>query len=84
MICAMPNTNPTITDKDAFDMASDIARSKAHTDYALYYGATPDNAEEVAEFAEDAAALKIYCNETFTSLTMTKMDHWESHFKVCF
>ena len=63
-------------------MASKIAQEKAHCDYALFFGATPDNAQEISKLAEQAAALKIYCNETFTSLTMTKMEHWKSHIQV--
>ena len=82
MVCAMPNTRPPIVDQETFTMASNIAREKAHCDYALYLGATPDNAQNIAKLAEHAAAVKIYCNETFTSLTMTNMDDWKSHIQV--
>ena len=84
MVCAMPNTKPPIVDQETFTMASNIAREKAHCDYALYLGATPDNAQNIAKLAELAAAVKIYCNETFTSLTMTNMDEWKSHIQVTF
>ena len=84
MVCAMPNTRPPIVDQETFNMASNIAREKAHCDYALYLGATPDNAQNIAKLAELAAAVKIYCNETFTSLTMTNMDDWKSHIQVTF
>ena len=73
----MPNTQPPITDTQTFTLASEIAAQKAHCDYALYLGATPTNAEHVANLAPKAAALKMYCNQTFTDLTMTSMDDWQ-------
>ena len=82
MVAAMPNTNPTITDEATFDLVQDIAEQKAHCDYAIYLGATPDNATTVARLASRAAALKMYCNETFTSLTMKDMQHWKPHIKA--
>ena len=38
MVCAMPNTKPPIVDQETFTMVSNIAREKAHCDYALYLG----------------------------------------------
>lgn len=79
MIAAMPNTKPPITDEKTLKLAEEIAKAKAHCDYALYLGATPDNADNVAKLAPQAAALKLYANETFTCLTMTDSKHWKSH-----
>ena len=79
----MPNTKPAIIDHNTFEMASNIASQKAHCDYALYLGATPNNAETVVEISPKAAALKMYLNETFTELTMKNMEHWKSHIEVC-
>ena len=78
LIGAMPNTNPPITDAETFALASELANKKAHCDYALYLGATPTNAEAIIDLAPKAAGLKMYCNETFTDLTMTNLEHWES------
>ena len=73
MICAMPNTNPTITDEAAFFMAQSLAASKAHCDYALMVGASKDNATCIAELANKAAGLKMYLNETYTTLRKNLM-----------
>ena len=70
LIAAMPNTNPPIVDENTFDLVQGIAQEKAHCDYAIYLGATPFNAASVSKLASKAAALKMYCNETFTTLTM--------------
>jgi len=81
MICAMPNTNPTITDEAAFFMAQSLAASKAHCDYALMVGASKDNAACIAELANKAAGLKMYLNETYTTLRLDSVTDWEEHFK---
>ena len=40
MVCAMPNTNPSITDEQTFKLAHSLAAAKAHCDYAIYLGKT--------------------------------------------
>lgn len=79
LICAMPNTNPPITDEETLTLIEDIAETKAHCDYGLYLGATPENAQKIAKLAHRAAAEKMYLNETFTTLTMKNPDFWISH-----
>ena len=82
LLGAMPNTNPPIVDQTTYDLVQGIAEKKAHCDYAIYLGATPNNASAVSQIANQACALKMYCNETFTTLTMTKMHHWKSHIEA--
>ncbi|KAG6449481.1 hypothetical protein O3G_MSEX006087 [Manduca sexta] len=79
MICAMPNTNPPLIDRTAYDYTSALARVSARCDYALYLGASSTNCETVSELAPQAAALKMYLNQTFTTLQLDDMSVWQRH-----
>lgn len=81
MVLAMPNTNPPITDRDTFALAQDISRTKAHCDYGIYVGASSDNYNTINELAPHAAALKMYLNQTFSTLQLNDMLVWEKHLK---
>ena len=77
----MPNTNPSVIDKETLNQVKQIASKKAHCDYALMMGASSDNAQDIALLAPQVAGLKMYLNETFTTLRMDKVDDWLPHFK---
>ncbi|KAI8435053.1 hypothetical protein MSG28_003468 [Choristoneura fumiferana] len=79
MICAMPNTNPPVIDRASYDYASTLTRVSARCDYALFMGASTTNCETAAEMAPQAAALKMYLNETFTTLKLDDMTVWQRH-----
>ncbi|GAB0099418.1 Methylglyoxal synthase-like domain [Sergentomyia squamirostris] len=79
MILAMPNTNPTATDRGAFEKIKEIAKAGARCDYAVYVGASSDNYNAIKDCASDAAALKMYLNETFTTLHLKDMTVWQKH-----
>lgn len=79
LVCAMPNTNPPIVNQQNFQMFKELARTKARCDYALYVGASSDNYNQIYELASEAAALKMYLNETFTTLKLNDMTTWEKH-----
>eukprot|EP00095_Tigriopus_kingsejongensis_P000738 maker-scaffold1408_size42850-snap-gene-0.11 protein:Tk00738 transcript:maker-scaffold1408_size42850-snap-gene-0.11-mRNA-1 annotation:"cad protein" len=81
MILAMPNTNPSIVDSETLTLAKEIARQKARCDYALNIGASSLNAEAVSALADQVGALKMYLNETFTTLRMDEMTDWMKHFQ---
>ena len=53
-----------------------IARQKARCDYGIFVGASAANAASVALLAKEAFALKMYLNETFTTLRMDHMTDW--------
>lgn len=82
MICAMPNTNPAIVDRDAFNVASECARKGARCDYALFVGASSDNFNTINQLSLQAAALKMYLNETFTTLKLNDMTIWQKHLQL--
>lgn len=79
MICAMPNTNPAIVDEESFLLVKKLAKEKARCDYAIFMGASSTNFDTVAEFAADAAGLKMYLNDTFTTLKLNNLDIWGKH-----
>lgn len=79
MICAMPNTNPPLIDRASYDYVSALTRVSARCDYALYVGASSTNCDTAAELAPQAAALKMYLNDTFTTLRLDDMTVWQKH-----
>jgi hypothetical protein len=52
------------------------AKTGARCDYALFVGASSDNYNIIREIAPHAAALKMYLNETFTTLRLTDLTVW--------
>lgn len=79
LVCAMPNTTPSIVNAQTFQMFKDLAKAGARCDYALFVGASSDNYNQIYELASEAAALKMYLNETFTTLKLNDMTVWQKH-----
>jgi carbamoyl-phosphate synthase/aspartate carbamoyltransferase/dihydroorotase len=79
LVCAMPNTNPAIVNQQNFALFKECAKNGARCDYALFVGASSDNYHQICELAPEAAALKMYLNETFTTLKLNDMTVWEKH-----
>lgn len=79
LVCAMPNTNPAIVNQQNFSLFKELAKNGARCDYALFVGASSDNYNQIYELASEAAALKMYLNETFTTLKLNDMTVWEKH-----
>lgn len=79
MVCAMPNTNPSIVDRSTFTLFQELAKNGARCDYALFVGASDNNWQHINELAAQAAGLKMYLNDTFSTLKMTDMTIWEKH-----
>ncbi|KFP00191.1 CAD protein, partial [Calypte anna] len=81
MVCAMPNTSPAITDASSFALAQKLAEAGARCDFALFLGASPENAGALGSLAGAAAGLKLYLNDTFSSLRMDNVSLWMEHFE---
>lgn len=83
MICVMPNTNPPIVDFETLNHVRELAKSKARCDFALYVGASPNNAEILANVARNEAVvgLKMYLNTTYGTLCMPRFSDWIKHFE---
>lgn len=79
MVLAMPNTNPAIVDESAFNLIRKLASAGARCDYGIYLGASADNYTTVKDLAHLSAGLKMYLNETFTTLRLDDMSTWMKH-----
>ncbi|KAK2562270.1 CAD protein [Acropora cervicornis] len=79
MVLAMPNTNPAIVNESSFNLARKLASAGARCDYGLYVGASSENYSTVKDLAHLAAGLKMYLNETFTTLRLDEMSTWMKH-----
>lgn len=79
-VLAMPNTRPPISDGETLRLALDLARRKACCDYAVFLGAGPDNAAELAPLARRAAGLKMYLDQTYGPLRLDDLGQWMAHF----
>ncbi|XP_073671315.1 multifunctional protein CAD-like isoform X2 [Paramisgurnus dabryanus] len=81
MVCAMPNTNPAITDPETLGMAQKLAMVGCRCDYALFVGASTDNATILPSIASSTAGLKMYLNDTYSTLKMDNVRFWMEHFE---
>ncbi|NWX42508.1 PYR1 protein, partial [Steatornis caripensis] len=81
MVCAMPNTSPAVTDAASFALAQKLAEASARCDFALFLGASSENAGSLGPLAGAAAGLKMYLNDTFSSLRMDDVSLWMEHFE---
>ena len=68
LVLAMPNTNPPLTTPEALAAARRAAAADARCDVGLFAGAAPADVAHLPALAPDAAALKIYLNDTFGRL----------------
>ena len=66
--------SPSVVDGETLAIAKKIAREKARCDYALMMGASASNAQLIPEFAFDVSGLKMYLNDTFTTLRIRVLE----------
>uniref|UniRef100_UPI00358E2434 multifunctional protein CAD isoform X2 n=1 Tax=Myxine glutinosa TaxID=7769 RepID=UPI00358E2434 len=81
LVGVMPNTLPSITDQETLAMALKLAKAGARCDYALFLGATAKNSNILPTLAGQAAGLKMYLNDTFTTLRIDNVAMWMEHFE---
>ncbi|XP_043962343.1 CAD protein [Gambusia affinis] len=81
LVCAMPNTSPAITDASTLALAQKLAKAGCRCDYALYVGAASDNAATLPSVAAQTAGLKMYLNDTYSTLKMDNVSLWMEHFE---
>lgn len=53
-----------------------LARSGARCDYGLFLGASSDNFTTLPPLSSKACALKMYLNDTFTTLKLNDISIW--------
>ncbi|KAL3268514.1 hypothetical protein HHI36_007625 [Cryptolaemus montrouzieri] len=79
MICAMPNTNPAIVDAESLLLVKKLAKEKARCDYAVFLGASSENMITASELVHDVVGMKMYLNDTFTTLKLNDLNIWAKH-----
>ncbi|MEM6438834.1 MAG: dihydroorotase [Pseudomonadota bacterium] len=69
----MPNTNPATTTPEALADKFARARGRMHVDHAFWYGATPENAETLAEAERlpGCAGIKMFMGSSTGSLLVS-------------
>ena len=62
----MPNTNPPTSTKVEFQKKLDLARNRMYCNYAFYFGATADNANELADLVnlEGCCGIKLFAGSS--------------------
>uniref|UniRef100_A0A669BSD1 Multifunctional protein CAD n=1 Tax=Oreochromis niloticus TaxID=8128 RepID=A0A669BSD1_ORENI len=81
LVCAMPNTSPAIIDANNLALVQKLAKAGSRCDYALYVGAATDNAALLPPIASQTAGLKMYLNDTYSTLKMDNVSLWMEHFE---
>uniref|UniRef100_A0A069DM27 CAD like protein n=1 Tax=Clytia hemisphaerica TaxID=252671 RepID=A0A069DM27_9CNID len=81
MVLCMPNTKPAVVDQPTFQLAHQLAIKNARCDFALYAGASSTNAQMLPKIAPGCAGLKMYLNDTYTTLKMDNLSDWMKHFE---
>ena len=58
----MPNTNPPTSNKIEFQKKLDLAKNRMYCNYAFYFGATADNANELSDLKdlEGCCGIKLF------------------------
>lgn len=82
-IFAMPNTKPSVVDRDSYNMVEEIAKRDSYCNYGIYLGASNDNFNNVSELREEfnAIGMKMYLNQTYGTLKLDSIKQWIEHVK---
>ncbi len=66
----MPNTNPPTSNKVEFQKKLDLAKNRMYCNYAFYFGATPDNAKDLADLEnlEGCCGIKLFAGSSTGNL----------------
>ncbi|OAF71732.1 hypothetical protein A3Q56_00481 [Intoshia linei] len=83
-ILAMPNTIPSLVDESTLILVETCAKDKAMCDYGLYFGASEKNtnfftSEASTNVISNLIAMKMYLNDTYSTLKMNNIADWVSH-----
>jgi dihydroorotase len=79
----MPNTNPSTSNKIEFQKKLDLAKNRMFCNYAFYFGATPDNAIELADLngLEGCCGIKLFAGSSTGNLLVQHEADIEKVFK---
>ena len=70
----MPNTNPPTSNLVEFDKKLQLAKDRMHSNYAFYFGATPDNTDQLSKLKglEGCCGVKLFAGSSTGKLLVDK------------
>ena len=70
----MPNTNPPTANLVEFEKKLNAAKNRMHSNYAFYFGATPQNTEQLAQLknVEGCCGVKLFAGSSTGNLLVDK------------
>ncbi len=70
----MPNTSPPTSNLVEFDKKLQAAKNRMHSNYAFYFGATPDNTNQLAQLknVEGCCGVKLFAGSSTGNLLVDK------------
>ncbi len=79
----MPNTNPPTSNKKEFRRKLDLAKNRMYCNYAFYFGATADNADDLSDLKnlEGCCGVKLFAGSSTGNLLVAKETDIEKVFK---
>ena len=79
----MPNTNPPTSNKKEFQNKLNLAKNRMYCNYAFYFGATPNNHEELANSKnlEGCCGVKLFAGSSTGTLLVDKEKDIEKVFE---
>ena len=83
LICAMPNTKPSCTNIDVYNMVNNLAKTKSVCDYMIFMGADGENYRDLECMNPKVCAIKFYLNETFSNLKINDISVLRKYFIHC-
>ena len=79
----MPNTNPPTSNRIEFQKKIDLAKNRMYCNHAFYFGATADNANELADLKnlEGCCGIKLFAGSSTGNLLVADEQDIERVFK---
>ncbi len=70
----MPNTNPPTSNLIEFEKKLQLAKNRMHSNYAFYFGATPDNVEQLSHLKnlKGCCGIKLFAGSSTGNLLVDK------------
>jgi len=70
----MPNTNPPTSNLVEFDKKLNLAKNRMHCNYAFYFGATPENADQLSKLKDlkGCCGVKLFAGSSTGQLLVDK------------
>ena len=75
----MPNTNPPTSNLTEFDRKLKLAKNRMHSNYAFYFGATPDNVDQLSKLTglKGCCGIKLFAGSSTGKLLVDKEEDIE-------